>query len=136
MLSQTYNITPATETDKALFYSGSERENHCAGHVRGHFGRSGTEYNASFWQHAGTHLAGDDFMEELNMLLAGLRRNLLKSRGKMNRFILEHPPLILETGVIMSYGYQVSTEKYDYYIRCAPYPGCYDFYIYAYIREA
>ena len=46
----------------------------------------------------------------------------------MRKYIQQHPPLILEAGAIMSYGYQVTTEKYDYCIRCTPHPGVYDFY--------
>ena len=42
---------------------------------------------------------------------------------------------MLESGVITSRGYMVTTEQYEYYIRCQPQPGDYNFYIYAYVRE-
>ena len=53
----------------------------------------------------------------------------------MRKYIQQHLLLILEAGAIMPYGYQVTTEKYDYCIRCTPYSGVYDFYIYMYAKE-
>ena len=42
---------------------------------------------------------------------------------------------MLESGIFMARGYIVVTEQYEYYIRCSPQPGEYNFYIYAYARE-
>ena len=53
----------------------------------------------------------------------------------MQKYLREHDSLMLETGIFMSRGYMVVTEQYEYYIRCSPQPGEYNFYIYAYVRE-
>lgn len=120
---------------KELYYSGNDYEGRCIGHIRGDFGKSGDEYWATFWEHEGINAAGEGCKAELTALVNTLRNNLLKSRKHMKQYIRQLPPLILESGEIMSYGYQVTTEKYNYYIRCTPYPGVYDFYIYIYVRE-
>lgn len=135
-MSQVYQLMPGAEGSMDMYYSDNEQDHRCIGHIRGDFGKSGDEYWASFWEHEGINAAGEDCRDELTALVKALRKNLLKSRKEMRKYIQQHPPLILEAGAIMSYGYQVSTEKYDYYIRCSPYPGVYNFYIYIYIKEA
>lgn len=134
-MKQDFDMRVGDAGSTELYYSGSDLENRCVGHIRGDFGKSGDEYWTSFWEHEGINAAGEGYKEELNALVNALRKNLLKSRKAMCKYIQPHPPLILETGAIMSYGYQVTTEKYDYYIRCTPCPGVYDFYIYMYVRE-
>ena len=129
------SVIPGSEGNKSNYYSNSDREPFCVGHIRGDFGKSGDEYWATFWEHEGINTAREGYKEELTALVNTLRKNLIKSRKAIRKYIQQHPPLILDAGEIMTYGYQVSTEKYDYYIRCSPYPGVYDFYIYMYIRE-
>ena len=135
MKENIFSVIPGSEGNKSNYYSNSDREPFCVGHIRGDFGKSGDEYWATFWEHEGINTAREGYKEELTALVNTLRKNLLKSRKAMRKYIQSRPPLILEAGEIMSYGYRVSTEKYDYYIRCSPYPGVYDFYIYMYIRE-
>ena len=136
MKDKRFSVAPGLEGSKGYYYSNSDREHRCIGHIRGDLGKSGDEYWATFWEHEGINIAGEGYKEELTALVNTLRKNLLKSRKHMRQYIQQHPPLILESGEIMSYGYQVTTEKYDYYIRCTPYPGLYDLYIYMYVREA
>jgi len=133
-MKQDFDVRAGDAGSTELYYSGSDHENRCVGHLRGDFGKSGDEYWATFWEHEGSKAAGEGCKEELSALVKALRKNLLKSRKTMRKYIQQHPPLILEAGAIMSYGYQVSTEKYDYYIRCTPCPGVYDFYIHMYVR--
>lgn len=135
MKDKMFSVVPGSEGSKGYYYSDSDREPCCIGHIRGDFGKSGDEYWASFWEHEGINAAGGGCKAELTALVNALRKNLLKSRKYMKQYIRQFPPLLLESGEIMSYGYQVTTEKHDYYIRCTPYPGVYDFYIYMYIRE-
>jgi len=134
-MKQDFNVRAGDAGSTELYYSGSDHENRCVGHLRGDFGKSGDEYLATFWEHEGINVAGKGCKKELTALVNTLRKNLLKSRKAMRKYIQQRPPLILEAGAIMSYGYQVTTEKYDYYIRCTPCPGVYDFYIYMYVRE-
>ena len=135
MKEKNFTVVPGSEGSKGYYYSNSDREPCCIGHIRGDFGKSGDEYWATFWEHEGINAAGEDCKAELTALVNALRKNLLKSRKHMKLYIRQLPPLLLESGEIMSYGYQVTTEKYNYYIRCTPYPGVYDFYIDIYFRE-
>lgn len=134
-MKQDFDVRAGDVSSMELYYSGSKQENRCIGHIRGDFGKSGDEYWATFWEHEGINPAGEGCKEELSALVKALRKNLLNSRKTMRKYIRQHSPLILEAGAIMSYGYQVAAEKCDYYIRCSPYPGVYDFYIYIYVRE-
>ena len=127
-MKQDFDVRSGDTGSMELYYSGSDLENRCIGHIRGDFGKNGDEYWTSFWEHEGNNAAGEDCKEELTALVKALRKNLLKSRKAMRKYIQQHSPLILEAGSIMSYGYQVTTEKYGYYIRCTPCPGVYDFY--------
>ena len=133
-MKQDFDVRAGDVGSTELYYSGSDHENRCVGHIRGDFGENGDEYWATFWEHEGINAAGKDCKDELTALVNTLRKNLLKNRKAMRKYIQQHSPLILEAGAIMSYGYQVTTEKYDYYIRCTPCPGVYDFYIYMYVR--
>ena len=133
-MKQDFDVRAGDAGSTELYYSGSDLENRCVGHIRGDFGKNGDEYWASFWEHEGINLAEDCCKDELTALVKALRKNLLKSRKAMRKYIQSRPPLILEAGAIMSYGDQVTTEKYDYCIRCTPCPGVYDFCIYMYVR--
>ena len=135
-MKQDFDIRAGDAGSMDMYYSDNEQDHRCVGHIRGDFGKSGDEYWATFWEHGGINAVGDCCKDELTALVNMLRKNQFKSRKAMRKYIQQHPPLILESGEIMSYGCQMTTEKYDYYIRCTPYPGVYDFYIYMYIREA
>ena len=134
-MKQDFDVRAGDAGSMDMYYSGNDQDYHCVCPIRGDFGKSGDEYWATFWEHEGINVAGEGCKEELTALVNTLRKNLLKSRKAMRKYLQQHPPLILESGEIMSYGYQASTEKYDYYIRCSPYSGVYDFYIYMYVRE-
>ena len=134
-MKQDFDVRAGEAGTKEMYYSGKDDEGRCVGHLRGDFGKSGNEFWPGFFPHEGMDRNDGSYKGELNALVKTLRKNLLKSRKHMRQYIRQHPPLIIESGAIMSYGYQVTTEKYDYYIRCTPYPGVYDFYIYMYIRE-
>lgn len=134
-MKQDFDVRAGDESSMDKYYSGNDQDYRCVGHIRGDFGKSGDEYWTTFWEHEGINTAGEGCKEELTALVNMLRKNLLKSRKAMRKYLQQYPPLILEAGAIMSYGYQVMTERYDYYIRCSPYPGAYDFYIYMYARE-
>ena len=134
-MKQDFDVRAGDAGSMDKYYSGNDQDYRCVGHIRGDFGKRGDEYWVTFWEHEGINLAEDCCKDELTALVKALRKNLLKSRKAMRKYIQQRPPLILEAGAIMSYGYQVTTEKYDYCIRCTPCPGVYDFYIHMYVRE-
>ena len=134
-MKQDFDVRSGDTGSVDMYYSGNDQDYRYVGHIRGDFGKSGDEFWATFWEHEGINVAGEGCKEELTALVNTLRKKLLKSRKAMRKYIQQHSPLILEAGAIMSYGYQVTTEKYDYCIRCTPCPGVYDFYIHMYVRE-
>ena len=120
--------------DEALFYSGSESESRCIGHLRIDLG-GGDEFWSSWQPHAADGCNDDEtFKRELDGLAGQLRKSLFKSRARMYKYIAEHPALLLEDGSLRYYGYSVRTNRYEYYIRCTPECGNYS-YIYCYLRE-
>ena len=118
-----------------MFYSDGPAENRCIGHLRGDFGKSGDEFWHSWFPHAADARNDEPFKNELKALVDFLRKSFLKSRVFMQKYLREHDSLMLESGIFVSRGYMVVTEQYEYYIRCSPQPGEYNFYIYAYVRE-
>lgn len=108
-MRQVYQLMPGVEGSMDMYYSGNDQDYRCVGHIRGDFGKSGDEYWATFWEHEGINVAGEGCKEELTALVNTLRKNLLKSRKAMRKYIQQHLLLILEAGAIMSYGYQVTT---------------------------
>ena len=120
--------------DEALFYSGSESDSRCIGHLRIDLG-GGDEFWSSWQPHAADGCNDDEtFKRELDGLAGQLRKSLFKSRARMYKYIAEHPALLLEDGSPRYYGYSVRTNRYEYYIRCTPERGNYS-YIYCYLRE-
>ena len=130
-----FEVTAGIPDSAALYYSGSEAEARCIGHLRGDFGSGGTEFWTNWFPHVAAHRSDEAFRDEFSSLCKTLRRNLLKSRVFMQKYLREHDSLMLESGIFMSRGYMVVTEHFEYYIRCQPQPGDYNFYVYAYVRE-
>ena len=137
MAKKKYNfeVLPGTQGMSKLYYSGNDAEDRCIGHLRGDFGKSGDEFWHSWFPHAADTHNDAPFKAELKALVDSLRKNLLKSRVSMQKYLLEHDSLMLESGSCTARGSKVTTEQYEYYIRCQPHPGDYNFYIYAYVRE-
>ena len=130
-----FEVTAGIPGSAALYYSGSEAEARCIGHLRGDFGSGGTEFWTNWFPHVAAHRSDEAFRDEFSSLCNTLRRNLLKNRVFMQKYLREHDSLMLESGIFMSRGYMVVTEHFEYYIRCQPQPGDYNFYVYAYVRE-
>ena len=137
MARKKYNfvVLAGTQGTGELYYSNSDAENRCIGHLRGDFGSGGTEFWTGWFPHTAADRNDKPFQDEFSSLVQTLRRNVLKNRVFMQKYLWEHDSLMLESGVITSRGYMVTTEQYEYYIRCQPQPGDYNFYIYAYVRK-
>ena len=130
-----FEVLAGTQGTGKLYYSNSDAENCCIGHLRGDFGSGGTEFWTGWFPHAAADRNDKPFQDEFSSLVQTLRRSVLKNRVFMQKYLREHDSLMLESGIITSRGYMVTTEQYEYYIRCQPQPGDYNFYIYAYVRE-
>ena len=132
MKKSSYDILPGGKV--GLFFSTDMGEARCVGHLRGDFG-SGEEFWTSWWPHNDDRFNTQDFKDDFYPLVNALRRNLLKSRAAMYKYIADHPSAVLEDSTPRSYGYRVHTEKYSYYIRCMPERGDYNVYVFCYLRE-
>lgn len=130
-----FEVLAGTQGTGEFYYSNSDAEDRCIGHLRGDFGSGGTEFWTGWFPHAAADRNDKPFQDEFSSLVQTLRRSVLKNRVYMQKYLREHDSLMLESGVITSRGYMVTTEQYEYYIRCQPQPGDYNFYIYAYVRE-
>ena len=131
------NIIPFVPEEKSLFYSDSEKnqELECIGHLRGDFGRGGNEFWHKWFEHKNC-LKTEEFRDEFDLIINLLRKNgLLKDRSSMAEYCFAHRDAQIP-GAWPSevYGFRVNTGGYSYFIRCFPYDGDYNFYVYCYRR--
>ena len=133
-----YNFTliPGIQGTNNLYYSESDAEERCIGHLRGDFG-DGMEFWTQWFPHAAADHNDKQFQDEFSSLVKTLRRDVLKNRYSMHKFFREHDGLLLDDLSVDTSprGYMVMTENYDYYIRCQAQKGDYNFYIYAYTHD-
>lgn len=126
------NITAAEKNEEKLFYACDEDGIMAAkiGHMRLDFG-SGSQFYSS-WFDTSNGLNDDNFKAEFNKVVDVLRRDLLKDRSAMGKYIREHSSLDLGD---RGNGYKVQTDEHAYYLRCKPQPGDYECYCYCYERD-
>lgn len=115
-------------------YSGSSQqdlERGCVGHLRGDFGSSGGEFWTSWFDHQ-PELKSAAFHEEFQNVVNALRRpdGLLRSFASMSRGCRDGRPCN------DSFGFRAESPRYTYCLRCTPRRGDYNFYLYAYDKEA
>lgn len=131
-------LQSAAPEDAAYFYSGSadeDRELGCIGHLRGDFGRSGEEFWMT-WFTRRSPLQTPDFEAELGKVMQAIGdQGVLKSRREMLRFCSQHPEARIQGGWSTDvYGFCMQTQEHRYYLRCFPFAGDYNFYVYCYAR--
>lgn len=107
-------------------------EKHKIGHVRGDFGRSGTEFHST-WIPVHDELKTRRFKEELQRVVDELRSDsdfpLLKNRDCMKSVCLKHLQNRVPGGWHPdTFGFKICTEHYWYFIKC--YYGCGDYNFY------
>lgn len=130
---QKFDFEIRSEGLAELFYSNSSAEERCIGHLRADFG-DGTEFYTSWWPHAAEDHNTPDFQATFQKLITTLRRDILKDRRNMLRYIEKYPGVLLEDHPQTS-GYHILTAQYEYYLRCTPEGGCYNVYLYCYLRD-
>ncbi len=134
-----YKLEAAIAEDERSIYRASHNaECGYIGHLRGDFGKSGTEYWTT-WHNGNDALNTIEFRTEFDELQRYLKEQspvpVLKDRATM-RYICEiHHGLKLTDKFADMYLYKVVTEKYTYFIRCFYGTGDYNFYIFAYNNE-
>lgn len=120
--------------DKNLYYSNNRREHECIGHLRGDLGSSGQEFWTTWFPHEAHARNTPAFKADFQHLMDKLRQSVLANMSSMRKLIRECPHPLEDQGYNSPHGYLVSTDSYDYYVRCIPVRGDYNFYIYCYVR--
>ena len=89
-----YRIEPLQmREEEALFYSDVEKdkEHGCIGHLRGHFGRSGKEFQSDWMAHAGSEEHQNEvFEKEFSSLIELLRMDVLADCPRMFSYCCGH----------------------------------------------
>ena len=115
-------------------YSGSSEqdlERGCVGHLRGDFGKSGGEFWTSWFDHQ-PELKSPAFHEEFQNVVKSLRKQdgLLRNFASMSRGCRDG------LSCDDSFGFKAESPHYTYCLRCTPRRGDYNFYLYAYDKDA
>lgn len=131
-----YNLRTVIDGEKCLVFSDSNAEfqNIWIGRLRGDFGCSGEEFWHTWFPHA-EELHTQQFKDDLQKVVDGLRKaGLLKNLASMKDYCLRHPEARIKEESYPSYVFTAETEKYQFFIRCFPYSGDYQFNIYVYSK--
>ena len=101
------------------------------GHLRMDFGHGEKEFWHTWWPHNEDRFNTPEFKEVLQRFVDDLRQTgLLKNLGAMDAYCWQHGGSITEDR--RSYGYIAETENYRFCLRCTPFPGEYQGYLYCY----
>lgn len=133
---KSYGLRPVINGEAKLLYSDSNMKFRHAwvGRLRGDFGYRGEEFWHTWFPHA-DELQTQQFKTDLQEVVNALRKEgLLKNLTGMRDYCLRHPESKINEDVCPAYGFLVETEGYQFYIRCFPYLGDYQFNIYAYSK--
>ena len=129
--SLTWQPIPSEKSDWLYSDSDKDAQRGCIGHLRGDFGRSGTEFWTSWFDHQ-RPLKQAVFMGELQAVVDALRQpdGLLSSFSAMKQQCHDG------TQIRGSAGFHAESKQYEYCLRCSPIRGDYNFYIYCYDKRA
>lgn len=128
-------LRPASLDEVGLFYSEEKLDEALGtvGHLRMDFGHGEKEFWHTWWPHNEDRFNTPEFKEVLQRFVDDLRQTgLLKNLGAMDAYCWQHGGSITEDR--RSYGYIAETENYRFCLRCTPFPGEYQGYLYADLR--
>lgn len=126
-------LRPASLDEAGLFYSEEKLDEALGtvGHLRMDFGHGEKEFWHTWWPHNEDRFNTPEFKEVLQRFVDDLRQTgLLKNLGAMDAYCWQHGGSITEDR--RSYGYIAETENYRFCLRCTPFPGEYQGYLYCY----
>ncbi len=126
-----FEVRPAFPEEAGLFFAMSpekDAELGCIGHVRIDFGSSGKNFYHTWHPRGPEELNTQEFRDELDKVVAELRKDVLKNSASMSSYCYTHGGEI-KGGWVQNYGYIVETERYRYCVRCNPVPGDYQSYV-------
>jgi hypothetical protein len=131
-----YGLRPVTDEEARLLYSDSNTvlQHAWVGRLRGDFGCKGEEFWHTWFPHA-EKLLTQQFKDDLQEVVDALRKDgLLKNLTTMKDYCLRHPEAKISEDSCSAFGFMTETVAYQYYIRCFPYSGDYQFNIYVYSK--
>ena len=127
-------LRPASPDEAGLFYSMDAEEDRVlgtVGHLRIDFGHGGKEFWHTWWPHNEDQFNTGEFKDDLQEVVDTLRADgPLKDLASMRAYCYRNGGGITEDG--RCFGYIVETEHYRYCLRCTPFPGDYQGYLYCY----
>lgn len=124
-------LRPASLDEAGLFYSEEKLDEALGtvGHLHMDFGHGEKEFWHTWWPHNEDRFNTPEFKEVLQRFVDDLRQTgLLKNLGAMDAYCWQHGGSITEDR--RSYGYIAETENYRFCLRCTPFPGEYQGYLY------
>ncbi len=127
------SLRPASPDEAGLFYSAEMQDETLGtvGHLRIDFGYGGKEFWYTWWPHNGDRFNTPEFKDILQEFADTMRKDgPLKDLSAMKVYCDQNGGAITEDG--QTYGYIAETEHYRFCLRCTPYPGEYQGYLYAY----
>ena len=89
------------------------------GHLRIDFGRNGKQFLHTWKQRGKAELNTPIFQEDLRQVMDMLRKDVLKDLKSMRQFCRENGGKI-PGGQVQNYGYTITSDVYEYYLRCNP----------------
>lgn len=109
------------------------------GHLRGDFGKSGTEFYTTWEEHVKI-FRSDDFGEKFDNVINALRFDgenggLFQSRNSMRLFCNENPGSAFQGNYCDEYGFRIDKGQHSFLIRCNPMVADYNFYVFCYVKE-
>lgn len=133
-----YNWKPLSPDKADWVYTNSSQDEArgCVGHIRGDFG-SGNEFWTTWWPHL-PRLVIVCFKEELDSVINSMREKggVLSNLADMRQYCHESGNECRLKNTDNSYGFQMETDRYMYFLRCFPQKGDYNFYLYVSDKEA
>lgn len=129
------HFRPASREEAGLFYSEPDQALDEAlgtvGHLRMDFGSGGKEFFHTWWPHNEDQFNTGEFKDDLQEVVDALRADgPLKDLTAMSAYCHRNGGAITQDG--RSYGYIAETKHYRYCLRCTPFPGDYQGYLYCY----
>ena len=133
-----FEISPiaADKTDWLYSDESKDAERGVIGHLRGDFG-SGKEFWTTWWSHQ-DGLNKQPFKLELDAVVNWLRQDFgpLNNLQSMSGFCSIREDKAKLVTSLPDYGFQIETPNHQYYLRCNPTRGDYNFYLYCCDKEA
>ena len=133
--AKSYSLRCVTDGEVDFLFSDSNTKLQYAwvGRLRGDFGRKGEEFWYTWFSYS-AKLLTQQFKDDLQEVIDVLRKSLLKNLTEMKSYCSEHLEGKINGDSCPTFGFMTETVAYKFYIRCFPYPGDYQFNIYAYSK--